>query len=189
MNRDGLRRIFSCYYPTEDNIFRFEFGENNYVSSKVEQMAIIYGMNRIQTRVGDTLLGEWFMNSEIKLMNCELFKRYFLQGGKKGFREKHVSKKSIVEAILKAMKRREADDDEMCVCLIGLYLCCTLFFNDLLGNQVKVEYFGIVQDVETTKQIPWATLVHNYLFESMYLKYQKNEMENLLGCIPYLVVK
>ncbi|KAI3855872.1 hypothetical protein MKW98_006029, partial [Papaver atlanticum] len=58
-------------------------------------------------------------------------------------------------------------DDQHVVCMIGLYLCCVLFFGDINVNAVNVKFLAIVETYETLLKVSWPDLIHEYLFTQL----------------------
>ncbi|KAI3883434.1 hypothetical protein MKX03_031899, partial [Papaver bracteatum] len=84
------------------------------------------------------------------------------------------------------MSRRERTklDDQHVVCLIGLYLCCVLFFGDVNASGVNVLFLAIVETYETVLKVSWPNLVHEHLFDQIL---NNVFLSNVKACLQYLL--
>ncbi|KAI3894551.1 hypothetical protein MKX03_027581, partial [Papaver bracteatum] len=76
-------------------------------------------------------------------------------------------------------------DDQHVVCMIGLYLCCVLFFGDINTTAVNEKFLAIVETYETLPKVSWTNLIHEYLFTQ--LLENTGSVSNVKACVPYLL--
>ncbi|XP_026416510.1 uncharacterized protein LOC113311943 [Papaver somniferum] len=85
----------------------------------------------------------------------------------------------------KSGKRKKVDEKDL-VCLIGLYLCCVLFFGDKNANGVNAKYLSIVETYDTVLKVSWPDLIHEHLFEEIHTNLSC--LSNVKACVQYLLL-
>ncbi|KAI3953602.1 hypothetical protein MKW92_024101 [Papaver armeniacum] len=70
--------------------------------------------------------------------------------------------------------------------LLCLFMCITLFFTTKDAHKLKEKYFGLVDDLEKSKNVSWLDLIHSFLEKKINQNY--NTPEDITGCVVYLLL-
>ncbi|KAI3887068.1 hypothetical protein MKW92_002746 [Papaver armeniacum] len=70
--------------------------------------------------------------------------------------------------------------------LLCLFMCITLFFTTKDAHKLKEKYFGLVDDLEKSKNVSWPDLIHSFLENKINQNY--NTPEDITGCVVYLLL-
>ncbi|RZC45348.1 hypothetical protein C5167_038286 [Papaver somniferum] len=147
-----------------------------------------YDTTRIGSRKGQKLL-KYYCPSD--LTDNVLYIKYFTDI-KSTKHQTTVTKTNILEKIKQLMakrrksgKRKKVDEKDL-VCLIGLYLCCVLFFGDKNANGVNAKYLSIVETYDTVLKVSWPDLIHEHLFEEIHTNLSC--LSNVKACVQYLLL-
>ncbi|KAI3908033.1 hypothetical protein MKW98_003678 [Papaver atlanticum] len=149
-NKHGVVKILNCFDRDSEIPCSFKFGDK-FIESAPEKCAGILAMKNIGSRKGQKLLKQFTLTN---LDENVLYNKYFTDI-KHTAHPMSVSKKNIIEKIKQVMSktRRTKLDDQHVVCMIGLYLCCVLFFGDINAGGVNVRFFAIIETYETVLKI------------------------------------
>ncbi|XP_026417448.1 uncharacterized protein LOC113312929 [Papaver somniferum] len=165
--------------------FRFA---DKIIESTPAKLAGIFCMQRIGSRKGQKLL-KYYCPSD--LTDNVLYSKYFTDI-KSTKHQTTVTKTNILEKIKQLMakrrksgKRKKVDEKDL-VCLIGLYLCCVLFFGDKNANGVNAKYLSIVETYDTVLKVSWPDLIHEHLFEEIHTNLSC--LSNVKACVQYLLL-
>ncbi|KAI3970218.1 hypothetical protein MKW92_052705, partial [Papaver armeniacum] len=69
--------------------------------------------------------------------------------------------------------------------LLFPFMCITLFFTTKDAHKLKEKYFGLVDDLEKSKNVSWHDLIHSLLEKKINQNY--NTPEDITGCVVYLL--
>ncbi|KAI3849928.1 hypothetical protein MKW98_026842 [Papaver atlanticum] len=183
-NKHGVVNLLNCFDRDGEIPCSFKFGDDKFIQSTPAKFAGILGMQRIGSRKGQKLLKYFSLN---ELDDNILYNKYFTNI-KDTAHPTTVTKKKIIEELKQVMSKRERTklDDRHVVCLIGLYLCCVLFFGDVHASGVNVRFLSIVETYETVLKVSWPDLVHEYLFDQILNN--DNCVSNVKACVPYILM-
>ncbi|XP_026433311.1 uncharacterized protein LOC113330696 [Papaver somniferum] len=166
----------------------FKFADDKIIESTPAKLAGIFCMQRIGSRKGQKLL-KYYCPSD--LTDNVLYSKYFTDI-KSTKHQTTVTKTNILEKIKQLMakrrksgKRKKVDEKDL-VCLIGLYLCCVLFFGDKNANGVNAKYLSIVETYDTVLKVSWPDLIHEHLFEEIHTNLSC--LSNVKACVQYLLL-
>ncbi|KAI3907371.1 hypothetical protein MKW98_010721 [Papaver atlanticum] len=182
-NKHGVMKVLNCFDRDGDIPCSFKFGDDKFIQSTPAKFAGILGMQRIGSTKGQKLLKYFSLN---ELDDNVLYNKYFTDI-KDTTHPTTVTKKKIIEELKQVMNKRERTklDDQHVVCLIGLYLCCVLFFGDVNASGVNVRFLANVETYETVLKVSWPNLVHEYLFDQIL---NNACVSNVKACVPYLLI-
>ncbi|XP_026439256.1 uncharacterized protein LOC113337937 [Papaver somniferum] len=173
----AVKKYLKCYKRGRvKNELTFEFvrrGETHIITSTPEKMGVMFGMLRMAgRRTDDTFLmvgGGWRQKP--------FYIRHFGDSNT-------VTRPMLQDAILKLLKRtgiknckseggEDSDDD-----------------NDEQvtdnAHKLKEKYFGLVDDLEKSKNVSWPDLIHSFLEKKINQNY--NTPEDITGCVVYLLL-
>ncbi|KAI3902187.1 hypothetical protein MKW98_022393 [Papaver atlanticum] len=176
-------KLLNCFDRDGDIPCSFKFGDDKFIQSTPAKFARILAMQRIGSRKGQKLLKYFSLN---ELDDNILYNKYFTDI-KDTSHPTTMTKKKIIEELKQVMNRRERTklDDQHVVCLIGLYLCCVLFFGDVNASGVNVRVLAIVEAYKTVLKVSWPYLVHEHLFDQIL---NNACLSNVKACVQYLLI-
>ncbi|XP_026420160.1 uncharacterized protein LOC113316155 [Papaver somniferum] len=187
-NKHGVLKLLNCFDMDCETPCSFKFADDKIIESTPAKLAGIFCMQRIGSRKGQKLL-KYYCPSD--LTDNVLYSKYFTDI-KSTKHQTTVTKTNILEKIKQLMakrrksgKRKKVDEKDL-VCLIGLYLCCVLFFGDKNANGVNAKYLSIVETYDTVLKVSWPDLIHEHLFEEIHTNLSC--LSNVKACVQYLLL-
>ncbi|XP_026442465.1 uncharacterized protein LOC113342012 [Papaver somniferum] len=187
-NKHGVLKLLNCFDMDCETPCSFRFADDKIIESTPAKLAGIFCMQRIGSRKGQKLL-KYYCPSD--LTDNVLYSKYFTDI-KSTKHQTTVTKTNILEKIKQLMakrrksgKRKKVDEKDL-VCLIGLYLCCVLFFGDKNANGVNAKYLSIVETYDTVLKVSWPDLIHEHLFEEIHTNLSC--LSNVKACVQYLLL-
>lgn len=198
------------------NELTFEFvrrGETHIITSTPEKMGVMFGMPRMAgRRTDDTFLmggGGWrqkpfyirhfgdsntvtrpmLQDAILKLLKRTGIKNCKSEGGEDSDddNDEQVPDSEDDEDMEYRIPRVETEQTiEDMVKLLCLFMCITLFFTTKDAHKLKEKYFGLVDDLEKSKNVSWPDLIHSFLEKKINQNY--NTPEDITGCVVYLLV-
>ncbi|RZC81044.1 hypothetical protein C5167_043628 [Papaver somniferum] len=186
-NKHRVLKLLNCFDMDCETPCSFRFADDKIIESTPAKLAGIFCMQRIGSRKGQKLL-KYYCPSD--LTDNVLYSKYFTDI-KSTKHQTTVTKTNILEKIKQLMakrrksgKRKKVDEKDL-VCLIGLYLCCVLFFGDKNANGVNAKYLSIVETYDTVLKVSWPDLIHEHLFEEIHTNLSC--LSNVKACVQYLL--
>ncbi|KAI3943292.1 hypothetical protein MKW92_036120 [Papaver armeniacum] len=211
----AVKKYFKCYKRGRvKNELTFEFvrrGETHIITSTPEKMGVMFGMPRMAgRRTDDTILmggGGWrqkpfyirhfgdknmvtrpmLQDAIMNLLKRTGIKKKNSESDSDDDSDEEVPDSEDDEDIEYRIPRVETEQTiEDMVKLLCLFMCITLFFTTKDAHKLKEKYFGLVDDLEKSKNVSWPDLIHNFLENKINQNY--NTPEDITGCVVYLLV-
>ncbi|KAI3992332.1 hypothetical protein MKX01_030053 [Papaver californicum] len=170
----GVEDILNTFNPKK-NVFQLGGGKE--FKSTAEQLAVIFGLQRIRAGAEDCTFNPLRQPNEGQ-KNLSPQETEFLKTYLKG--RTQMKKRAILDSLYATAVDVTKSDDF--VKLLVLYFCISIFFPNQTGWTLPNKFLKFIFAMD---QVSWPDLIHSYLLQA--LKEVKKPCSSVRGCIVYIL--